>query len=65
MYQENASVAGGKGMKYTIIKQLIKLERMLKMNGYEVLPRVKGTSLIIIIPLKGDNDKDIMSQWAK
>lgn len=53
-------------MKHTIIKQFIRLEKMLQVAGYEMLPKYNAmrNELIIIIPLKGDNGKDIMSQWV-
>ena len=52
-------------MKFARIKQLVELERKFKADGYEVLPRINSVrnTLIIVIPLKEDNDKDLMAQW--
>ena len=52
-------------MKSTCIQQLIKLEKVLWLNGYEIIPKINRTRnhLILTSPLKGDNDKDIMAQW--
>lgn len=52
-------------MKLAIIKQFIRLEKMLRLNSYEVIPTINQVrnELIIVIPLKGGNDKEIMAQW--
>lgn len=52
-------------MKAVRIRQMEKLERALRADGYDVtvrLHRVKNT-LMFIIPLKDSNEKEILDKW--
>jgi len=52
-------------MKQTLLKQLIKLEKLLTMEGYEFDPKLRSShnSLLMVIKLKKGDEAQILDSW--